>query len=295
VAASGSWTGSLTSQPQGVGDVVCREVDATQNSFTIHPVGVGDRFVIAGQSNAVGQASVNYFYTSGTILGMSPFAAIFGGNYAHLQLVDPVGFQTGWVDAVNDNSGIGNFGGSIWPLVATSYITSTGLPIEMIPCAKDSSSISQWLPAADHQDRTTLYGACNYRVQQSGGVVKGWLWWQGESDAVAGTSSATYESNLKTIADAAFSDTGGVLVPTLLQTASGYSSSAQNTINTAINNAHANDSAHVAVPADFSNLYADDPFHLKSSYNITAAATGASFGSATVPMWTAIKNAFSFP
>lgn len=293
-AASGSFTGALTSQPAGSGQLVCREVDAPNVMAIVDTVGIGDLFPIMGQSNAVGQAVKNYQYSdrANTVEGYAPFAAIYGGDYQWHLLADPVGYQTGWVDSVNSNVGAGNFGSSIWPLVASSFLASQNVPVAFIPCAKDSTAISSWLPGASHTDRSTLYGACVFRAQQVTSAVKGVLWWQGETDAVNGTSAATYETNLKAVADAFNADLGGaVLVPVLLQQGSGMTNTNRNAINTGISNAHTNDSTHVMAPADFTNLYADDTFHLKVDGNVFAAANGG----ATISMWAALQAAFSYP
>ena len=57
-------------------------------------------------------------------------------------------------------------GGSYWPLLATRIVAVTGRPTIFVPCALSATSMAQWQPGADHQDRTTLYGSMVYRINQ---------------------------------------------------------------------------------------------------------------------------------
>lgn len=294
---STTYSGNLTSVAQGVHLIRIRYQDSTQNYIDVPTVGCGDLFVIAGQSNAVGQTNTNWVYLSnGRGDGLSPFASAFGGDYAWHLLNDGVGSLgcSGWVDTVNNNCG--SAFGSIWPIIATSFIASTNVPIGFVNAAIDSSTISQWIPGSSHTDRTTAYGAAVFRGQRVSATWKGVLWWQGEGDALAGTAGATYTANLETVADAFFTDLGGaVLVPVRIQQGADWTTANMNVINTAITNAHNADSAHIASPADFSNLYADDGAHLKTDGNVLAAANGGGKPPATVTLWSAIKTQFSYP
>lgn len=225
-----------------------------------------DTFVIAGQSNASGRGDTNQPY-SGT--GVS---RMFGNDYVLKDISDPVDILTNQVDAVSNDT---EAAGSVWPLVASGVVADTGKPVLLVPCAKGGTSITQWLPGADHQDRTTLYGSMIFRALQAAnyGVLRMVLWWQGESDAISGMSTATYQGHLQTISDAVFADLGIPLVPAKLQTSAaeaGYTNANRDKINAAIGNLWG--TGHVVAGPDLSVLTTDDAFHIKTNTNLEDAS-----------------------
>jgi sialate O-acetylesterase len=66
---------------------------------------------------------------------------------------------------------------------ARERVARTGLPIGLIPCAHNATSLSEWDPALKERGGDSLYGALLARVAAVGGTVAGVLWYQGESDA----------------------------------------------------------------------------------------------------------------
>jgi hypothetical protein len=264
-AASGTYSGSLSGVSQGSGTLEVRRVGEPEGAIVVNHVGVGDVFLVMGQSNATGQAAKAQFVTP---RASSDYASNFGNDYVWRKLNDRVDDATGQVDSVSSDSG--SLGaGSVWPLVATGYIADhSGVPVAFVPCAKGSTSVTDWQPGVSHTDRTTLYGSCVYRAQQVGGARMA-LWWQGETDALAGMAQGTYAGHLNTIADALQADLGIKLMPAKLQAHSGSSS-----VNiAAINAAIAAGGTNIVTGPDLTTLYADDPFHLTSDGNIVAAAS----------------------
>ena len=83
-------------------------------------VGVGDVYVIAGQSNASGR---------GPYLSVAEHpvltACMFGNDDRWKALADPVDSSAGQVDPV---SGDGAAGGSVWPRVATELMATEDVP-----------------------------------------------------------------------------------------------------------------------------------------------------------------------
>lgn len=59
----------------------------------------------------------------------------------------------------------------------------TGIPVGLIPCAHDGTSMEQWSPTLKDQEGDSLYGSLYRRFQAAGGKIRGMLWYQGESDA----------------------------------------------------------------------------------------------------------------
>ncbi|MGO8684193.1 MAG: sialate O-acetylesterase [Thermoleophilia bacterium] len=183
----GGFAGWLYGQPAGQGTLSVRSVSHPQVQTFCRLVGVGDIFVIAGQSNACGEAKVLFSYSNPTVM-----ASEFATDYRWQKLTDPTDSNVGQVDKVNRNSAPG---GSVWPLVATALAAKLGnhVPLAFVPCALGGTVIAQWQRSnTDPDDATTLYGAMIKRVRALGGHVRAVLFWQGETDALADTAQATY-------------------------------------------------------------------------------------------------------
>lgn len=242
--SGGNYSGTLSGQAQGQGTLTVRWTNNTSDNASVTYIGVGDVFLVGGQSNAVGEMVTNKPYYHPTLK-----AGLFGNDYAWKELADPTDSNSGQVDSVSSDASVG---GSAWLTLATYLMQDQGVPVAFVPCALVGSVISSWQPAANHQDRTTLYGSMNYRGQQTG--CKAVLWWQGESDAVNGTSEATYNSNLDTLANAVASDLGVKLIPCKIFN---LDQSPWTSDNTNVNNAIAaawSDNSNVAEGPDFSDL-----------------------------------------
>lgn len=231
-----------------------------------HPVINGaDVFIVAGDSNASGRGS--------RINGYS-LAGLFGNDYEFKQLRDPVDSLYHQVDTVSSEPA-NPARGSVWPVFADDLMTDTSRAVYFVPTAKGGTVITDWLPGADHQDRSTLYGSMVYRalqVQAQGGVLRAVLFWEGANDAQAGMTQATFNGHLDTIANAVYSDLGIKLMPAKSQACVGFSVTA---INAAIAEAWG-DNSNVLTGPDLSGLTADNDdglgVHLISNSNIDSAA-----------------------
>lgn len=232
--------------------------------------GSRDVYIVAGQSNASGRGTNSQVYSHATLKPL-----LYNNAYHLTELIDPTDIVTGQVDTVSSDTSPAAFG-SVWPLVATQLMAANGRVPIFVPCAKGGSSITAWLPGADHQDRTTLYGSMIYRALQAAnyGTLRGVLWWQGETDALAAMSQATYNGHLDTIADAVFADLGVKLMPCKMQTCGGIGDADELKINNAIGDAWA-DNANVATGPNLTSITADsgDQLHLNSDGNLLSAAT----------------------
>lgn len=271
-AVNGAFTGTLTSQAQGQGTLTVRLKNNTSISATVALVGIGDVFIIAGQSNASGRGTNNQVYSHATLKG-----ALFGNDYLWKELFDPTDDPTNRIDQVSTDSGTT---GSVWPLLATSVMADQSVPVAFVPCASGGTSITAHLPTADHQDRNTLYGSMAYRAALTG--CKAVLWWQGETDATAAMSQATYNGHLDTLANAINTDLGVKLMPCLLQNSSGVTDVDEQKIRDATSEAWG-DNANVLVGPSFSDIASDDTFHLMTDAKLLTAAGR---------WWTALETVF---
>lgn len=174
--------------------------------------------VLAGQSNDSGRGDNNQLYTSVAL----PAAKLFANDNTLKAIADPVDSAVGQVDAVSADTNPAA-AGSIWPIVASrmlDYWQYVGAPIPklvFIPCSRGGSSITDWLPGANHEDRSTLYGSMVHRAKLAGSGQPGVLTIisriQGETDAGAGMSEAVYAGHLNTIAEASWTDLRAYTVP----------------------------------------------------------------------------------
>ncbi len=284
----GYFSATLTNQSPGWGVLTVRHVEST-NTFTQITCGVGDVFVIAGQSNASGRGSNNQSYSSS---GSSLQACEFSNAYSWADLLDPSDIATALgvssqSDAVSADIGGTAAAGSVWPLIATYVLTNNMMPVAFIPCAKGGSSITEWQPGASHYDRGNLYGSMSYRAKYAIlGGVKAVLWWQGETDALASMSQASYFAYFTNLSASVRSDLGVKTMPCKLQNCSGLTGPQQDAINAAIGQAWVEDpNADVGPNLTGLNTAPEDTFHLTTNSKLASAAS---------LWWVAIKTAFSW-
>lgn len=210
----GSWGTLVASPAGGVFDATVTLTGPGQGAFEVRFsndtavtashgfVGVGDVYIVGGQSNHGSPAS-------GYIVPVVP------GAYPNFRASM---FDKANVWRVNAEAVTGGFswfsGSSPYPTVYSvsagggsyfgnlaSRIMETGVPVAFVPCAVGSASVGAWQPgqAANTamKARATLVGA--HRAV---------LWWQGETDANSGASTATYAAALNTIIDDWFTGYG---------------------------------------------------------------------------------------
>lgn len=227
-----------------------------------------DIFVIAGQSNASGRGTNNQ-----VCIGSGGKKAYNYSNADTLsELADPVDNAIGQVDSVSLDSGSAT--GSVWPLLATQIIAETANNVLFVPTAHGGTSITEWLPGVDHEDRSTHYGNMIYRARRAMayGTLKCVVWWQGETDAIANMAQATYNGHLDTLANAVMADLGVPLMPCKLQNSSAIVDANELKINNAIGDAWT-DNVNVADGPDFSDTGSDDDYHLQGDAKLLTAAT----------------------
>ena len=199
----GTFSGTLLNQTAGQGTLNVRFVNVTSTTSTVNYVGIGDIFVVAGQSNAAGYGFNNQTYTpSGGLKAVE-----FGNDDNWKELVDPLDDGTNQVDSVSYDSSVGFPKGSSWVNIASYFLADQNVPIAFIPTARDATAITQWLPGVDHSNTSTLYGSMHRRINAADGV-KAVLFWQGESDAIAHAASSTYKTNLDTFSQSIQDDFG---------------------------------------------------------------------------------------
>jgi hypothetical protein len=187
VAGDGSFAGLLRAPAGGWYQL---EVRAFKNGAggapaVVAKLGIGEVFVIAGQSNSANGGETKQASTSGRVMRFDGF---------------------GWAVA-NDPQLPATYGphndrGSVWPLVFDVMATSLGVPIGLSSVGAGATYAVQWLPDGTYYiegpDKPGTKGflfnrLVNYVSYFGPRGVRAVLWHQGEADAGAGASSASYE------------------------------------------------------------------------------------------------------
>lgn len=198
--SGGAFSGRLTALPTGQRTLELRFGNEPTVVAKRAGVSVGDVFVIAGQSNAVGKG--RYLQTAAPHDTIRP--SMLGNDDRWKVLADPVDSPANQVDSVSRDVA----GGSVWPIVAGKALADTGVPVAFVPTARSGTSISEWQRNdAAPEDRSTLYGNMASRIRAVGGA-RAVLLWQGETDAYTGMPGAAYEAGLQAFADDVFADFG---------------------------------------------------------------------------------------
>lgn len=153
----------------------------------IHHIGVGDIYVIAGQSNASGTGKGGI--SDGPVMGVH----ILGNNERWKIASHPIEDAT---DTLHPVTITGIFHGtSPWLSFGRRLLIKTGIPIGLIPAALGGSAISMWI---DDENRPgVLFENMRDMIMKAGGKIAGILWYQGETDVIIGKLDG-YESKLYT-------------------------------------------------------------------------------------------------
>lgn len=243
----GDFTLTLPAQAKGAGSLVIRNAANNSDSVTVLNVGVGDVFIVAGQSNHNEQATNGQGYTNPTY-----FASIFNGD----------GATSAWENATTANCRC------YLPLLGDSFMTSQSCPIAFIVVAVGGTTANQWQSSSLYrytapndgklhigdgqslQNRAlALYNAANTYG------AKGILWHQGEQEISTNYNATLYQAQLTQVANDFYTNYS---LPTfmakleLCSDASNVAFSNQAAINTAITNVGG--TGHIIAGPDFSDL-----------------------------------------
>lgn len=146
----------------------------------VEPVGVGEVFVVAGQSYATN-------WNDEILTVRDPQQRVAAATLG----------QTAWRVA-NDPQPVvdGSDGGSIWPVVGDELTAAWDVPIGFLNVAVGATSTTSWRPEGDLHARLIAAG-------QQLGHFRAVLWQQGESDVLEGTHTAEYVRRVTAIRNAA--------------------------------------------------------------------------------------------
>jgi hypothetical protein len=162
-----------------------------------HHFGVGDLWVIAGQSNAAGYGRGPVF--DPPELGIHILKNDQTWDVAAHPLNDPTG-------STHPNREIANPGHSPYLSFARTLHRVLGHPIGLIQTALGNSPLAEWNPTENPD--APLFQNLLHCITLAGGRVRGLLWYQGESDTNPGLAEtyerrfADFASHLRNVLDA---------------------------------------------------------------------------------------------
>lgn len=159
-----------------------KERGEPSDSVVVEPVGVGEVFIIAGQSYAenCNDSCMQIEDRQGRISALDPRSEEW--RVAH----DP----QPTVNHSDDNEQSRK--GSIWPAAMNHLLPLIRVPIGMVNVAVGATSSRQWMPGQPLFEHLQHAG-------KAVGPFRGLLWQQGESDVMEGISTEVYKSRLLAI------------------------------------------------------------------------------------------------
>ncbi len=139
-----------------------------------HHIGVGDIFVIAGQSNSTG-------YGKDTVYDPPELGVHILKNNGNWELAShPLNDTTDSVHEINMETI--NPGHSPYLNFAKKIKRESNFPVGLLQCSLGGSSLSQWNP----EESGELYRNMLEIIMKQGARIRGVLWYQGCSDVVKG-------------------------------------------------------------------------------------------------------------
>lgn len=156
------------------------DAGATLATGACEPFGVGEVFLVAGQSYATNTNDERLRVTDAAARVAALNTATGEWAVAH----DP--------QPAPDNTD----GGSIWPPLGDELVKRFRVPVAFANVAVGATASAQWLPGEVLHDRLSSVGT-------SLGRFRAVLWQQGESDVIAATTTEQYIANLQRIRQSA--------------------------------------------------------------------------------------------
>jgi|GEM_PF-4582369 len=223
VQSDRTFEGALTANAGGWYKLVLtlKKDNASIGRKTISKVGIGDVFIIAGQSNSANYAQKRMQAEDDRIVAYNPNSDVWGVANDPQPIIEDGTDQAGMEVRTR---------GSTWPAMTNELIKHTNVPIGLYSCGRGASTIDMWQPkylddpaeSNNPQSQKMLYR----RIRQAIELLKptgfkAILWHQGDSEP-SNVTAQMYVDSLNNIIEQSRID-AGFEVPWLIAKASwGY-------------------------------------------------------------------------
>lgn len=187
--SGGTFSGALADVPAGGWyQLEVRSVTGgvPGTAAVVQKVGVGDIYVTCGQSNSANYGQGGYTASDDRVCART---AVGGSS---------------WILAADPLPIAGGTGGSVWTRLGDLLASAENIPIGFIAVGVGSTQVVEWIPGSSNYN--SLLKPAVQSFPSSG--FRAVLWHQGESDAIAGTSAATYAGRLNSIIAQSRTDAG---------------------------------------------------------------------------------------
>ncbi len=185
----GTWSATLRGIPAGGLyrlETHLRDQEQQDHEYAVrgdvrHFLGVGDLWVIAGQSNAAG-------YGRGPVHDPPALGVHLLSNALRWQLAaHPLHDSSDIAHEANRDQAL--TGHSPWLHFGKLLQQALGYPVGLIMTAKGGSALAPWMATSEDH---CLFDVLAQSVEAAGGKVRGIAWYQGESDGGSDETSTTY-------------------------------------------------------------------------------------------------------
>lgn len=192
---NGTFSGTLTGLTGGSqGDLIVRFKNNTSISVTIETVGIGDIFVVAGQSNAVGIMTNKQTWSHATLV-----ACMYRDD------------NSGW-EVLSDPTDYEREGetlqGSIWPLVAEALMDKYDVPVGFITTAFSGSGLTVGVNRWNNTVGAPYTTFKDTMAAANPNAITGLIFIHGETDAANGVVWWAYRNALAILQNRMQTDTG---------------------------------------------------------------------------------------
>jgi len=212
-----TWTATLANVPTGGPYRLDLRVAGAGAVTSVANLLVGDLWLLAGQSNMEGVGNLEDLPLPSALVNSLDMTDTWLAASDPLHRLPDSNNRVNWrknaqgQPAKLEGEALATFianrkkGAGVGLPFALEMVRRTGVPVGLIPCAHGGTSMAQWDPALKDKGGDSLYGGMVRRFQLAGGLVKGVLWYQGESDA-SPTAGPIFEEKFRSFIQAVRKD-----------------------------------------------------------------------------------------
>lgn len=180
--------------PTGRHTIAVRFSDDTGTTDSVTNVSVGDVYIVAGQSNAMGRLTNKKALTGGRTMSLYREDGTDATDWLHIDDEADVGHT--------DFDRLASSEGSLWPLVADILLTAdSATPVAFITTADDGVEIDdEWAGDGGGESDGTVMADAKAAIAASGiNGARAIIWHQGEADTKTGMTTSQWVTELQRV------------------------------------------------------------------------------------------------